>query len=587
MALVRLENQDLFLTLMKLFNRTVNFLKKIKCNQRVLFVLFVLGLSLPNFLLFFTEPTSLLVRLCNIVLPVSIWWYVMTLLRRPGKMFWLLFLFVFFDAFQIVLLDMYGEAILAVDMFLNVATTNAAEAGEQLGGIMPAVLFVVVVYVPLLFYGLVSMCHMSLPNNFLKRQRKLSLAGIGVGVLMLVGCYVQEPRFGFVDDIYPVNVSDNLVLAVERTIAVNRYPFTSDEFAFHAKATHAADEKEAYILVVGETARAMNFGLYGYQRPTTPLLEQEESLVAFRDVLSQANVTHKSVPMILSAVSAENYDSIYHQKSIITAFREAGFTTAFFSNQRPNHSFIDYFASEAQRTVFVKENVQANVNVDDQVLVDYLKEELGDSLRSHKRFVVLHTYGSHFNYCDRYPAEARRFAPDKVTTIGYKNRETMINAYDNSIAYTDILLHRIIELTREAGYNACVMYLSDHGEDIYDDDRRLYMHASPVPSYYQLRVPLLVWTSPGYEQCHPGEVTALRDNYEKPVASNLVVFHTLLGLSGVRTPYVREAYSLCSPKYSSPKRYYLNDHNEPMPMDEIGLKRQDIEMMRMQGITYP
>ena len=572
---------------MKPFNRITKYLRKVKCNQRLLFVLFVLGLSLPNFLLFFTEPTSLLVRLTNIVLPMSLWWYVMTLLRRPGKMFWALFLFVFFDAFQIVLLDMYGEAILAVDMFLNVATTNATEAGEQLCGILPAVIFVFVVYLPLLFWGLVSMCHASLPRQFLKRQRRIAFVGMGVGFAMLVGCYAKEPRFGFVDDIYPINVSDNLVLAVERTIATNRYPATSKDFTFNAKATHPADEKEAYILVIGETARAENFGLYGYHRPTTPLLDKEGNLVVFRDVLSQANVTHKSVPMILSAASAENFEDIYHQKSIITAFNEAGYATAFFSNQRPNHSFIDFFADEAQRTVFVKENVDANVNVDDQVLVDYLKKELADSLSNHKRFVVLHTYGSHFNYCDRYPEEARRFTPDKVTTIGYKNRQTMINAYDNSIVYTDMLLHRIIDLTRKAGYNACVMYMSDHGEDIYDDERRMYMHASPVPSFYQLRVPFFVWVSDGYIAHHTMEYQAMKDNITKPVASNLVAFHTMVGLSGITAKLARPEYSLCSQMYIAPKRYYLNDHNEPLPMDSIGLKRQDVEMMRKRGLAYP
>ena len=116
---------------MKPFNKIVTFLRKVKCNQRLLFVLCVLALTLPNFLLFFIDSSPLLVRLCNIVLPLCIWWWAMTWLRRPGKMFWILFLFVFFDAFQIVLLDMYGGAILAVDMFLNVATTTASEPGSR------------------------------------------------------------------------------------------------------------------------------------------------------------------------------------------------------------------------------------------------------------------------------------------------------------------------------------------------------------------------------------------------------------------------------------------------------------------------
>ncbi|MGN0214142.1 MAG: sulfatase-like hydrolase/transferase [Muribaculaceae bacterium] len=572
---------------MKPFNKIVSFLRRVKCNQRLLFVLCVFGLTLPNFLFFFIDASPLLVRLCNIVLPFSIWWWAMTWLRRPGKMFWLLFLFVFFDAFQIVLLDMYGGAILAVDMFLNVATTNASEVGEQLGGILPAVTFVFVVYLPLLFWSTVSIYHVSLPQRFLLRNRRMASVGIGVGVVMLIACYITVPKFSFINDIYPANVTDNLIIAVERTIATNTYQTTSKGFTFNAKSTHDPDEKEAYILVIGETARADNFGIYGYHRQTTPLLAKEENLVAYADVLSQANVTHKSVPMILSAVSAENYDSIYHQKSIITAMNEAGFATAFFSNQRPNRSFIDFFAGEAHRSVFVKQNAAANANIPDSVLVDYLKEELADSARCHKRFVVLHTYGSHFNYYDRYSNEARRYTPDRVTTIGYKNRQTMVNAYDNSIVGTDMLLHKVINETRNAGYNACVMYLSDHGEDIYDDDRRLYMHASPIPSYYQLHVPFIMWTSEGYEQNHPDENNALRANVRKPVASNLVVFHTLLGLAGVETPYANNAFSLCSPLYSSPKRYYLNDHNDPMPMNEIGLKEQDVEMLRKNKMQYP
>ena len=77
--------------------------------------------------------------------------------------------------------------------------------------------------------------------------------------------------------------------------------------------------------MIGETARACNFGLYGYERNTTPLLDKMEGVVTFTDVLTQSNTTHKSVPMLLSAASAEDYDCLYRQKGIITAFKEAGF----------------------------------------------------------------------------------------------------------------------------------------------------------------------------------------------------------------------------------------------------------------------
>ena len=561
-------------------------MRHIKCNQRLLFVLCVAALSLPNFILFFTEPTPLIARVCNVVLPVSIWWMVMTFAKRPGKMFYILFLFVFFDAFQIVLLDMYGEAILAVDMFLNLLTTNVSEAGEQLGGILPAVLFVVAVYVPIMFYSVVSFYHKPLTRHFIYRHRKYATYGLLIGAVMLVSCYFSVNKFSFINDIYPVNVLDNLDIAIHRTVRTNMYAHTSKHFTFDAVPTHSADERETYILVIGETARADNFGVYGYQRNTTPRLSANQRLCVFHDALTQANVTHKSVPMILSAVSAENFDSIYVQKSIITAFNEAGFSTAFFSNQRPNRSFIDFFGQEAQHSVFVKAQMTADANVSDDVLLTHLRAELADTT-ARKRFVVLHTYGSHFNYSDRYPAADRHFVPDRITTIGYRNRDIMVNAYDNSIRYTDRLVSDVIALADSIGGSACVMYLSDHGEDLYDDERHRYMHASPVPSYYQLRVPFMVWTSPEYAQHHPAEDGALRSNVMQPIASNQVVFHTLLGLSGIRTEYRRDSLSLCSPAFSAPERFYLNDHNEPCRLNEIGLKPQDLKMIKQNHLRYP
>lgn len=169
---------------------------------------------------------------------------------------------------------------------------------------------------------------------------------------------------------YPVNVCYNLTLAIERAGETAGYQESSKDFTFGAQATHDKDEAEIYVLVVGETARACNFGLYGYERNTTPLLDKTEGLVAFTDVLTQSNTTHKSVPMLLSGASAENYNRIYREKGIITAFKEAGFHTAFFSNQRPNHSFIDFFGMEADEWKFIKEDAPEETNISDDELLN-------------------------------------------------------------------------------------------------------------------------------------------------------------------------------------------------------------------------
>ena len=109
-------------------------------------------------------------------------------------------------------------------------------------------------------------------------------------------------------------------------------------------------------MVIGETSRAANWSIYGYNRNTNPELTKIKGLTAFSHVLTESNTTHKSVPMLMSSVTAHDFNSIYRQKGIITAFKEAGYRTAFFSNQRYNHSFIDFFGKEADICDFIKED---------------------------------------------------------------------------------------------------------------------------------------------------------------------------------------------------------------------------------------
>lgn len=571
---------------MRLFKSLRNLLKEGYCNQRLFFFLAILGLVLPNLILFFTERDPLVVSLCNVVLPLGIFWFLMTLSRKPGRMVWILFLFIFFDAFELVLLYLFGESVIAVDMFLNLVTTNSGEVGELLGNILPAIICVIVIYVPILIWGVYSIYHESLSTKFQTLQRKISLAILGVGVILLILCFTTEKEFKLLDDIYPINVTYNVKLAIEREIKVKNYFESSKDYTFNAIDKHDASLKEIYLLVVGETARAENFGIYGYKRNTTPNLDKEKGLVVFRDVLSQSNTTHKSVPLLLSAVSAQDCDSIYYQKGIFTAYKEAGYNTAFFSNQTPNNSFIDFFGKEASKSVFVKKSFIRETNISDDVLLKLVKNELSSN-KSNKLFIVLHTYGSHFNYYERYPANTAYFKPDSVVSAKSKYKKTITNAYDNSIRYTDNFLHRLIGLIDNQKTVSAVIFTSDHGEDIYDDDRKLFLHASPIPSVHQLRVPYLIWTSAKYQDMFPEKLRAMKLNTNKPVSSNLVTFHTILDLSGVATKNFKDKYSLSSDKYCSPKRYYLNDHNDALPMNKIGLKEEDENYFKTNNLVYP
>lgn len=550
----------------------------------MLFIFSIIALALPNVVLAFTESVSVMTRITNVVLPVSAYWFLMTLSRKTGKMIWILFPLVFFAAFQMVLLYLFGRSVIAVDMFLNLVTTNPGEAAELLNNLLPAVAGVIVVYLPLLVLASCSIkARRALPEAFVRAQRRYSTAGMAAGVLCLGICLVKDSDFKVTNDIYPVNVGYNLVQAVSRSHATARYDRTSAGFTFKAKASHPADSSEVYVLVIGETARAANFGIYGYNRNTTPLMTGKPGLTAFNHVLTQSNTTHKSVPMLLSAADADNYDRIYRERSIITAFREAGFHTAFFSNQKPNHSFIDIFGMEADDWKFIKNGPQGASNTPDEELLPLIAEKLSEDHK--KLFIVIHTYGSHFNYRERYPSAMAYFKPDNATEAKAVNRPQLINAYDNTIRQTDRLLASIMSMLEKSGTCSAMLYTSDHGENIFDDSRKLFLHASPVPSYYDLHVPFIIWTSRQYVRNFPETARAIAANRTKTVENSVTTFHTMLQLAGIKTRYRRDSLSVASSFYTPGRRHYLNDHNRPVTLDKTGMDDEDFEMFRLKGIT--
>lgn len=552
-------------------------------SARSLFFATIAVLALPNIALCFTERMSLMADITNVVLPTAAVWLLMTLNRCPGKMVWWLFILVFFAAFQLVLLYLFGHSIIAVDMFLNVVTTNPGEAFELLDNLIPAVFGVVIVYVPLLIMAVVSIRRRQrLEHGFLLKQRRYAAITAAAGVLSLGVTYATDREYRAELDLYPANVFYNLGLAVERTADTNAYAETSAHFTFNAKATHAAKEREVYVLVIGETARACNFSLYGYGRETTPRMAGMEGLVAFPKAVTQSNTTHKSVPMLLSAVSAEDFNSIYTQKGIITAFKEAGFHTVFISNQRPNRSFIDFFGEEADEWTFIKERNPEAAAIGDEAMLPEVAKTLAKGRQ--KEFIVLHMYGSHFNYRERYPRQAAFFKPDDATEAKAKNREQLVNAYDNTIRFTDSFIAELSAMLGKTGAQSALLYTSDHGENIFDDSRRLFLHASPVPSYYELHVPLVVWMSDSYRQAYAPIETALRANSGKRIATSASVFHTMLTIAGIETPLRRDSLSTASPQFTVTPCLYLDDHNNAVPTSKLLRSEKDFEKFKEIGV---
>ena len=541
---------------------------------------FVAATILPNFILATTEHYSIWSTEALILLPTGFYMMWSVALRRSGLMIWFGFPFLFFGAFQIVLLYLYGNSIIAADMFTNVVTTNPGEATELLGNIYPSVLLVCAIYLPLLWFA----------AREIGRKRYLSTTarktiGLSGAVLFLLGLAALWPAYAtsrdkhvLRDEIFPVNVAYNVYVSGSELRKTYRFTETTAGFRFDARRTAAPADREIYVYVIGEASRAMNWQLYGYDRPTTPQLAGAGDLVLFRNVLTQSNTTHKSVPLFLSSVATDEHEELYRRKGLPALFGEAGFETWFISNQSPQGAMIDNLAHDVHHLHYVDDPRH------DMQLLDELRRAVERST-SRKLFFILHCYGSHFCYHQRYPRSHARFQPDPNVAIKRQNREALRNAYDNSIYYTDAFLAATIDYLRSLTDTAsALLYCADHGEDMYDDRRGRFLHASPTTTAYQLHVAAFGWFSERYRQLFPEKAAAAEANASAPATTH-AMYHTMADIASVEGRFCNPRASLVNPGYdrTAPRRY-LNDHNEAVPFSRTGLTEFDYAVFGKAGI---
>lgn len=305
-------------------------------------------------------------------------------------------------------------------------------------------------------------------------------------------------------------------------------------FRFGSKQTPASNVRQVFVLVIGESARRDRWSLYGYDRPTSPLLQRQSNLVAYQDVVTMATATRVSVPVMLTRRTAQQAkDAAFHERSLISAFHEAGFSTYWLSTQAPLGTFdapIAVNAREADHVAYLNGSGAWGLTPPDGVLLEPLKRALAQSSEP-RQLIVLHTLGSHYDYRYRYPNAFARFRPvplpeDAVNMHDELFREKLENAYDNSILYTDYFISQVIAMVSQSGRPmATVLYLSDHGEDVFDKDCGEVFRGRSSPVSY--RIPFFLWYSDDYQRAHPRKVEMLKQHSREPITTR-AVFPTML-----------------------------------------------------------
>ncbi|RUR28324.1 phosphoethanolamine--lipid A transferase [Vreelandella andesensis] len=296
------------------------------------------------------------------------------------------------------------------------------------------------------------------------------------------------------------------------------------------------DKPTLLVIVVGETVRAANWGLNGYERQTTPKLAQQPNVINFPDVTACGTSTAVSLPCMFSLTGRANYAKSYAQQheSLLDVLTHAGIVVTWFDNQSGCKGVC-----EGVTTKTLSPEDYASLCQDgrclDEALVNSLTSQVSST--SVDQVVVLHQLGNHGpSYYQRYPAAHERFVPTCTTAdLAKCSRDAITNSYDNAILYTDSVLDQVIEtLERQNEYASAMIYLSDHGESL--GEKGLYLHGVPyaIAPDEQTHVPMAWWLSNTFSQQQGLNTECLRQIADQP-ASHDNLFHSVLGLLGVAT----------------------------------------------------
>jgi lipid A ethanolaminephosphotransferase len=437
-------------------------------------------------------------------------------------------------------MSQYGVMIDA-GMFRNFAETNVTEVRDLLS----LKLFAYI----LLLGVLPSWLLWKVPVNYRRWHRELiSKVIVGVASVAVIGGVALANYQGLSSlfrnhhEIRLMLVPSNYIGAsagyLREQVVSARQPFIKiGEDAERNPDVKLQPRKSLTVLVVGESARAENFGILGYHRDTTPTLNKEAGLIAFTDVHSCGTETAVSVPCMFSNMGRKDYDAskAKNEEGLLDVLKRAGIDVIWRDNQSGCKGTCDRVT--LQDVSNLKDPALcANSECRDEILLQGLQGFI-DHLDK-DTVLVLHQMGSHGpEYFKRYPKEYEHFTPVcESNALNNCSRESIVNGYDNTLVYTDHVLSSLIDVLRsnQDKVDTAMLYLSDHGESL--GEYNLFLHGTPymLAPEQQKHVAMLAWFSDNYQKAYSVDTHCLQMSRDKPLSQDNL-FHSMLGLLEVKT----------------------------------------------------
>ena len=263
---------------------------------------------------------------------------------------------------------------------------------------------------------------------------------------------------------------------------------------------------DTVVLVIGESTNRQRMSLYGYDRPTTPNLDalnKKGELAVFNDVVTPRPYTIEALQQVLSFADSKNPERFFSEPTVLNMMKQAGYDITWITNQQTQtrrNTMLTTFSQMADHQVYLNNNRQQNVNQYDGVVLPPFSETLNSN--APRKFIVVHLLGTHRAYDRRYPEDFASFT-GKTDVPSWVSAELLdeYNSYDDSIRYNDMVVSKLIDETRSAGGKGLLIYLSDHGEEVFDNPDDLFTGRNEgAPTSAMYTVPFIVWGSEGFQK---------------------------------------------------------------------------------------
>lgn len=292
------------------------------------------------------------------------------------------------------------------------------------------------------------------------------------------------------------------------------------------------------VMVLGETARTMNYAYNGYSRDTNPYT-QGESVYSFRHVSTCGTATAVSVPCMFSFMTRAQYDGSVApiQDNAVDILKRAGFNLHWIDNDGGCKGVCKNIPTLDIDVKQKSPDCDGTYCIDNVMLGELKKQILAANHQN--TMITIHLIGSHGpTYFRRYPDSQKKFMPDCARSdIQNCTHDELVNTYDNTIVYTDFILKQVIDMLKDqsANYDTSMLYMSDHGESL--GESGLYLHGTPyaIAPKEQTHVPAILWLSPNYIAAEGIDTGCLTKATKDAEISHDFLSHTLLGMNDVKT----------------------------------------------------